>query len=488
MLYDNLVGLAADGAFSRSTGIARDWSHNDDATVWRFDLRPGIQFHDGNDLTAEDVQWSLERYASDEATTAGSWREVLDHVEVVTTLGVRLHLLRPEPNLELFLATEAGRIMSKRYFEAVGPERFSEAPVGSGPYKLLDFRALRGGDRLVMRRIGLGPREGQLQRWTEGNRVRLEAVDNHWLVGKPKYKEVNLTVIYRSEDRLALLREGHLDYAILDDESMREAEGGEGAEVLYGAPPTRALAILFHEQFTDGSPQADPRVRRALALAIDNHAVLEFSFAGRAIPSGSIFGRPRRVDVPPPQYDPKQAKALLTAAGYPEGFEVVAYALDDDDEIIMHLVSEYWRTIGLEVTLVRISPSVYYAEWRDHELTRGTARGVAVALMTGDGRFATSGTHVRGYGEILHSQQATLEVVDDPDLDRIIEAAQSARTLEEYEGLMEEAGARALDQMAVIPLGEIPVELAVNPKGIRENFDLSAGYDLLRRLVGQGSR
>jgi peptide/nickel transport system substrate-binding protein len=115
--------------------LAASWTESPDGLVYEFELRPGLKFHNGDPVTAEDVKFSFERYKG-----AGG-KELHEHVrsiEIVNPLTVRFHLNTPWPDFMTFYgttATAAGIVMPKRYAEQVGDDGFQQRPVGAGPYK-----------------------------------------------------------------------------------------------------------------------------------------------------------------------------------------------------------------------------------------------------------------------------------------------------------------------------------------------------------------
>ena len=463
LIYDNLVGGSLDGSPSKNTGIAKDWEPNADSSVWTYDIRTGIKFTSGDELSAEDVKWSLERMASEEANTtrAANWRGVLDHVEVVSSSQVKVHLTRPEPNIAVFLSDTLGRIMNQSYFEEVGPEVFDKEPDGSGPYTLVN--------------------------WSQGDFVELAAKEDHWLIGTPHYARVITRAVPEPLTRLAMLRRGELDFAPISIEVLGEARAASEIKVVTSGP-TSASCLLLTEQFREGSPQADPEVRKALALAIDHETLLTSIYPEGSVKlTGAIYGRPLNREVPVPGYDPARAKQMLAGAGYPNGFaiDVYTYVFSTNNEypLLMEGVAQYFREIGLDVTTVPGEYAAFRGDWVAHEV------GTAAAPIDGlSGTEGNPGEHGTNYGFMLHSNGIG-NTVNDAELDRLIDAANSATSADVYNQKMNEAGERAIEIMACIPLGDLAKSFAINPDNIREGFEIGAAVLTPsypeRRMVGQ---
>ena len=272
--------------------LAESWSATEDGMSYSFVLRDGVTFHNGEQVTAEDVKFSFERYRG---AAKAPLHERVASVEIADPRHVTFKLKNPWPDFLTFYAatTGAGWVVPKKYVEKVGDDGFKKAPIGAGPYKFVSF--------------------------TPGVELVLEAYEGYWR--KPvSVKRLVLKVIPDEATRLAALKRGEVDIAY----SIR----GELAEELRQTPgltlkPTVIQSpfwLYFPEQWDPKSPWHDVRVRQAARLAIDlktiNQALtLGFSHVhGSLIPDNfEFFWKP-----PEPVYDPEKAKQLLAEAGYPE--------------------------------------------------------------------------------------------------------------------------------------------------------------------------
>ena len=134
-------------------GLADSWKRLDELT-WEFQLRKGVKFHDGSELTAEDVVFSLMRAIKVEDPRYGNTNAVIggnmDRVEAVDKNTVRVITLKPDPIVEQLLSDANAGIVSKAYVEKVGLEKSCLMPIGTGPYKVSSFVP---GNKLVMERF-----------------------------------------------------------------------------------------------------------------------------------------------------------------------------------------------------------------------------------------------------------------------------------------------------------------------------------------------
>jgi peptide/nickel transport system substrate-binding protein len=137
-LHDALVKPMPDGPISPC--LATKWSEGADGLAYDFALRQGVKFHNGDPFTAEDVQFSFERYKGSGATDL---KQRVKAVEIVNPHQVRFHLHEPWPDFLTFYgspATGAAWIVPKTYVEKVGDEGFKNHPIGLGPYRFVSHQ------------------------------------------------------------------------------------------------------------------------------------------------------------------------------------------------------------------------------------------------------------------------------------------------------------------------------------------------------------
>ena len=148
-------------------------------------LRPGVKFHDGEPVTAEDVKFSFERY---HGTSHALLKEKVAAIETPDARHIQFKLKEPWPDFLTFYAsaTGAGWIVPKKYVEKVGDEGFKNKPIGAGPYKFVSFNP--------------------------GVELVLEAFDGYWRK-TPSVKRLVMKVIPDESTRAAALKAGEIDIA-----------------------------------------------------------------------------------------------------------------------------------------------------------------------------------------------------------------------------------------------------------------------------------
>jgi peptide/nickel transport system substrate-binding protein len=250
LVYDYLVGCTDDGQLSPEGGIAQAWQEAEDQLSWTFTLRKGVKFHDSTDLTAEDVKFSLDSLFDPKAVSGllGPTRAAFKDIEVVDPSTVVVHLKHPAVflpwNFSCATGSE-GMILPKKYFQQVGADGFAKNPIGSGPYKVAKN--------------------------TLGASIQLEALDNHWRDGIPRFKTITFLLVPEESTRLAQLRTGEADLIAVSRERVPEVKAS-GFNV-FSKLNDQVVAVYMQQQW-DAVPIADMRVRQALNLAIDKEALI----------------------------------------------------------------------------------------------------------------------------------------------------------------------------------------------------------------------
>jgi hypothetical protein len=302
-LYDCLIWRAADGD-GYVGQAAESWSATDD-TTWRFVLREGLTFHNGEPLDAEAVKWNIDRTRSRvDFLVQPQWAFVKDVIVVdERTLDITTEV--PMAYFEFDVSYNGCQILPPKYMAEVGEEEFARNPVGSGPYKLVEFTA---SDRYVF-----------------------EAWDGYW-AGRPEVDRIVYQVIPEQSSQIAALLAGQIDFvrAIPPVERARLA-AASGIQLLRG--PASVQHILYVRYQTETGViaanypgfepiTADVRIRQAISHAIDRELLAEVQGSGR--PSllrtdefnpehrGQYAGEAAAVA----HYDPERARALIVEAGF----------------------------------------------------------------------------------------------------------------------------------------------------------------------------
>lgn len=351
-MYDFLIDM--DQQEKVNTGVAEIWQIDSGGLSWTFRIRKGIKFHNGDDLKATDVKFSLERYTLPIAYYV-NLRNSQDRVEVVDDYTVRVFTKGVQPFYYRFVGSRManqGLIMPKAYFEKVGVDNFTSNPVGTGPFKFV--------------------------RHVQGDVVEYEAVNQHYR-RVPAFRNLSVINIPEEATRIAMLKVGELDVGAIGQLSSVPGLEAAGLRVAPLAGYQYYVNLWgAYDPRTKGLPIADVRVREALSLAINRDEVSRTIFYGKLSPLMPPLMGPDQPEIDVPYwgaqsakyfgYDPARARQLLTAAGYPQGFNIkLAYwgaTGNDYASVLAEITQAYWAKIGVKADLVPTSSTVMIAKRR----------------------------------------------------------------------------------------------------------------------------
>ena len=339
-IFETLINMDGNGNYS--AGLAKDWSLSDDSLTFTLNLRDGVKFSDGSDLTSEDVKFTLEYFGSENSNQADGnlIRKYVKDIETPDDYTVVLHFGEPVAEFEYLLSsngTGTGLVLPSDYFEKVGEEAFGQNPVGTGPFVLDSF--------------------------TPGDTVEYSVNENYW-GEKPKYDKLIIKQYAEESTRVAALQAGEIDFAPVGANSVSAIESTDGFKI-EESPYASTLGLFIAGAYDNtGAALQDVRVREALSLAINRDEIVSAVFENNAIAAGVwglypfTYGYDGSRDTAAP-YDPEKAKALLAEAGYPDNFsnpEIPLYysltTVWGDD--IAQTVIAYLQQIGLQVKLVPV--------------------------------------------------------------------------------------------------------------------------------------
>jgi peptide/nickel transport system substrate-binding protein len=384
-------------------------------TVYDFKIRSGIKFHDGSEMTAEDVKFTLDRITVEGAMEGQtSPRQGLmgpvESVEVVDASTVRINLKEPWPILPAMLPNQ--QIVSKAFVEKVGSEGIATQANGTGPFKLAE--------------------------WRKGDAVILERFDDYYggatdiqPVGKACVDRVVFKIIPESASRVAALLAGDVDIINeLPAFSIEQVKANPNTDVMT-VNGTRSFFIGLN---MEGEYFDDVRVRQAAAHAIDKQLIIDRILGGNAaaingILSPDAFGAS---ELPEYAYDPDKAMALLAEAGYPDGIDVtmdVEGAFKDTAEAVASLLTKG----GIRTTVVVGEGAQLVEKWR----TQGKPK-------TGDMYFTSWGNGSLDPFDIFTPTHRTNDRGNsagyaNPELDALLDAAAIELDVEKRAGMYREA-------------------------------------------------
>ena len=340
-VFEGLVKPTPDGDLMDAVAASHELS--DDLTTYTFRLRPGVQFHNGQDVTMDDVLYSLKRCRDEGYVPA-----LAD--TVIEGAGDTLTITLPSPNNE-FLAYLTCAIIPAGY------DAQATAPVGTGPFRFVSRQAQQN--------------------------IVLERFDGYW--GEKAYLDRVTYLIYENSEALVLaLKSGGVDlYAHLGTATVSQL--GEDFTILEGMMNLVQAVYLNHAV----EPLGDVRVRQALCYAFDRQQLFDQTADGRGWPVGSSiypafrkYFREDLIDLYPTNVE--KAKALLAEAGYPDGFDLTIKAPSNYSPHVdaAQVAAEQFRAIGVNVTVEQVDWPTWVEDVYQGRNFEATVCGFDASTMT----------------------------------------------------------------------------------------------------------
>ncbi|MGI6857001.1 ABC transporter substrate-binding protein [Mesorhizobium sp. 1B3] len=340
-LFDGLMDYEP-GTTKLTKDLAEDYTISDDGQTFTFTLRKGVKFHNGRELTADDVKYSIERVVNPKTQSPGAGffgsikgfeeastgkAEQLSGITVVDPYTIKFELSRPDATFLHVLAINFSHVVPKEEVEKYGAD-FGKHPVGSGAFKMAE--------------------------WTLGQRLVFERFPDYWNKGLPKLDQI--TFEFGQEPVVALLRlqKGEIDVP------------GDGI------PPAKFIEVQNDPAFKDliirggqlhtgyvtmnvnVKPFDDVKVRQAVNMAINKDRIVRI-INGRAVPANqplppSMPGYAK--DYKGYAYDVEKAKALLAEAGLADGFETELFVANTDPQPrIAQAIQQDLAAIGIKASI-----------------------------------------------------------------------------------------------------------------------------------------
>jgi peptide/nickel transport system substrate-binding protein len=415
LLYNRLVRYDPNAEIVPD--LAASWEIPD-PTTYIFHLREGVTFHNGRELTAEDVKYTMERILNPE--TGSPARSFLATVEEVVVQGpytVEFRLSEPTASLLDALAHGNTSIVPREEVEAHG--NLQRTAVGTGPFMLAS--------------------------WTPDQEMVLVRNPNYFEEGLPYLDQITIRVIPEQTSLLAGLRTGSLHAALLAEGSvLRLAERDPNIEVMT-KPSLNLRTFGFN---TTREPFDDARVRRAIALAIDREQLIQtaelgFGQASAPMPSSAVEWAAPIDELPAYQRDLKEARALLQEAGVPEGFSfnIVTAPTYEGGLAVAEVIQEQLRQIGLNPQLEVVEWGIYIDRWVQRDFD-------AMVELRGGGADPD-----RFLYRLIHSQGAVNNFLyGNAELDALLEAGRRSIDPEERRGIYLQAQALLAEEAPYIAL------------------------------------
>jgi peptide/nickel transport system substrate-binding protein len=439
--YEGLTRYTAD--YQIEPALATKWSYVSPTQV-RFDLRRGVKFHDGSPFTADDVIFSFGRIKQPQGTM-GIYVTGIQEIKKVDDHTIDVVLSAPNPLLLRNIVDF--RIMSKAWAEK------------NNTANTQDYKAKE--ENFASRNV-MGTGAYRITGWTPDQRVTMTINKDWWGKHDGNVTEVIYTPISSDATRVAALLSGDVDMLTdvpTQDIARLRADGKlkvvEGPEVrtIYLAPDVGSPELKY-SNVKGKNPFADKRVRQAMSLAIDREAIKRNTMRGMSIPAAVIVapgvnGNTPEIDTPA-KADTDRAKALMTQAGYPDGFEVQLNCPNNryvNDEQICQAVLSMWARIGIKGRLASEGMATFIQKVQNFD-TSIYLLGWGVA--TYDAQYSLQSlVRTRSGGP---DGNFNFSRISDAEVDRLVDAMKTETDEAKRNEMIRQALIRTRDEVLLIPL------------------------------------
>lgn len=340
LVYDPLVRSDPTGGDKLVPGLASSWDVSSDGLTYTFHLRPGVEFSNGQKLTAQDVKFSLDRFGNPKINTLLSNVAVgYKSSEVVNPSTVAVHLSKPVSAFLYNISIFPAFIVPKNLVQSEG-NAFFKHPVGTGPFMVKQFVA--------------------------GSHVTFVRNPHYWEQGKPYLNSVRFDFATDSGSRLLELENGQAQIAdgILFSQ-INTVEQRKNLAVQTAKVPLFVGLWLNHKR----GPFADLNVRKAMQYALNKQLINKSIFRGAGtIPNSVLMGLKGDAGsstVKPYAFDLAKAKAAMAASNYPKGFSTTLQypsGYDYYDQLALLMQQEY-KAIGISIKLIKEPAATETTNW-----------------------------------------------------------------------------------------------------------------------------
>ncbi|XHB98462.1 ABC transporter substrate-binding protein [Nitratireductor sp. ac15] len=412
-----------DGKYEFYPKLAESWSQVD-ARTWRFKVRPGVKFSNGEPLTAEAFAKTLEFWR---AYPGGKSAATFANIDINVVDEMTFDVVTEKENLSSLPAQMTYFVVAPpRYHESLGEPAeaqvaFGNDPIGTGPY-LLD-------------------------EWQKGVVIKLKENPEYW-GEKPTIKDIEIRSVSDPATRVSLLQSGAADVIGDIPVSLYDRIAAMDGKKMVGA---RSDVRVFLALNLSTAPTDNVLVRKAISYAIDRKLIIDRLLRGHAEETQGIFAPGElgyTADFSAYSYDPEKARALLKEAGFDGPVPITLnYPIGtfDIDQQLAEVIQAQLQEVGFEVAMKGGPNPSLQPLWRKP----GSSEGIYLYQMSPvypDSNFLMN-TAYFGSGSVYRAFGT------DEKLDEISHAAATAKEAEERQALYEKAQERAITELAMwVPL------------------------------------
>ena len=389
LIYEKLAVL--DAKLVPQPQLATSWNNLDNLT-WEIKLRKGVVFHNGAPFTADDVIFTWDRVPNvpNSPNSFSQFTRAVERIIKLDDYTLQMKTAAPTPMLPndlanvFILSASAAKGMTTQDFNA------GKAAIGTGQYKLVE--------------------------WKNGEQLVVERFDKYW-GPKPAWAKVTERVIAKDPTRLAALLSGQVDAIDAVPSADLARIKSDGKFSLFRGPAALVHYIALDSArdvspfvtAKDGKPQdknplKDPRVRKALSLAVNRALIVTRIMDGSGIPASQLLGEqfPGSLKgLKPDPFDLVSAQALLKEAGWADGFRIVLHATNDrypNDASVAQAVAQMWTRLGLKAEVETLPGSLFFSRASKQDFSAFAAQYGAEEAANSLRALVATATPAKGFG------------------------------------------------------------------------------------------
>ncbi len=335
-IFDPLTQRGPNGKLKPS--LAESW-HLINKFTWRFKLRKGVTFQDGEPFNASVVKYSIDRVLDPAFASPVQELHDVKAVKVVSKYVVDIVTQTPDPLVPSKVALFGGMMVPPKYITQKGETYFASHPVGTGPYKLTS--------------------------WVHDDHLTLEAYAHYW-ESKPHVKQITVRFITDPTTRVSAVLSGQVDLATAIPPTSAQAVRSNGLRL----DRSPGLRIYYISIANNTGPLSKLKVRQALSYAVNTQLLIKKLLLGYGQPIAAPVAQTNygsHVPLKPYPYSLAKARKLLATAGYKDGFTVTFDTQTGVYQTMAQVVAQMWSKVGVHAT-VDVLPATEYVD----KYTKGT--------------------------------------------------------------------------------------------------------------------
>ena len=357
-VYDCLLRLEADG--SLSPALAESYEVSDDGLEYTFHLRKGVKFHNGEEMTAEDVKFTYD-YGF-EGPIGSALFVNYEKCDIIDDYTVKMTLTSPYAAFPYGVASRLGGIACKSYFDEVGDDVYVKEPIGTGPYKFVE--------------------------WVSGDHTTLTANEDYWGT-KPAIQNIIIQIVADTNTQILGLQNG--DYDVVRNPSIDVCTRLDGnADVAWDSTLSTGRVTLYLNDWTGACK--DVNFRKAVQAGIDKQMINEGVYAGRSevldvdMCSNYLSFVTAEDGVNVVSYDQEAAKDYLAKSSYNGEEFALSVPSGSALENVAKIIQAQLMEIGINCTIKATDYPTYSGEWADRTYEAYVLNNLC-SLVDADGMY-----------------------------------------------------------------------------------------------------